>query len=152
MKVSIRTASTGLVICDILLNNNVVLIYCDVSTRRPRPLVPDTWQRTVFDTVHGLSHVSIRTIKIEDDCKDVCMARFPETSRHVGKSMAQWLKSASTFHGPRGSVHYSIALHSFLCSDRTRVRSRVTVHFRILVGIVSTSSPSSYSHLCGVDV
>ena len=33
------------------------------SRKRPRPLVPDTWQRTVFDAVHGFSHPSIRTTK-----------------------------------------------------------------------------------------
>ena len=33
------------------------------STGRPRPLVPDTWQRTVFDAVHDLSHPSIRATK-----------------------------------------------------------------------------------------
>ena len=53
---NIRSAPTGLVVREIPLNTNGPSIYCDVSTGRPRPLVPDTWQRTVFDAVHGLSH------------------------------------------------------------------------------------------------
>ena len=60
---SVRTATTSLVICDVPLGNNGELICCDISTGRPRPLVPDTWQRTVFEAVHGLSHPSIRTTK-----------------------------------------------------------------------------------------
>ena len=60
---NMRAASTGVVIRDIPLNTNALLICCDVYTDRPRPLVPDTWQRIVFDAVHGLSHPSIRTMR-----------------------------------------------------------------------------------------
>ena len=45
------------------LNTNGLSICCDVSTGRPRPLDPDTWQRTVFDALHGLSHLSIPTTR-----------------------------------------------------------------------------------------
>ena len=38
-------------------------ICCDISTGRARPLVPDSWQRTVFEAVHGLAHPSIRSTK-----------------------------------------------------------------------------------------
>ena len=58
---AVPTATTGRVIRDIPLGH-----YgnsCDISTGRPRPLVPDTWQRTVFDAVHDLSHPSIRATK-----------------------------------------------------------------------------------------
>ena len=60
---AISTANTGLVIRDIPLDANGISICCDVSTGRPRPLVPDNWQRTVFDAVHGLSHPYIRATK-----------------------------------------------------------------------------------------
>lgn len=60
---AVRTANTGLVIRDIPLDTSGLPICCDVSTGRPRPLVPDSWQRIVFDAVHGLSHPSIRTTK-----------------------------------------------------------------------------------------
>ena len=40
-------------------------MLCDVSTGRPRPLVPTTYRRKIFDVVHGLAHPSIRsTIKL----------------------------------------------------------------------------------------
>ena len=60
---AVPTATTGLVIRDIPLDHYGKSISCDTSTGRPRPLVPDTWQRTVFDAVHDLSHPSIRATK-----------------------------------------------------------------------------------------
>ena len=60
---AVPTATAGLVIQDIPLDNYGNSISCDISTGRPRPLVPDTWQRTVFDAVHDLSHPSIRATK-----------------------------------------------------------------------------------------
>ena len=60
---AVPTATTGLVIRDIPLDHHGNSISCDISSGRPRPLVPDTWQRTVFDDVHDLSHPSIRATK-----------------------------------------------------------------------------------------
>ena len=78
---NMRAASAGLVICDIPLNTKGLSICCDVYTDRPRPLVPDTWQRIVFDAVHGLSHPSIEE---EDDRREVRMARSQQASRRMG--------------------------------------------------------------------
>ena len=38
-------------------------LYCDVSTATQRPLVPLSWRRTVFDSLHGLSHPGIRATR-----------------------------------------------------------------------------------------
>lgn len=38
-----------------------VTILCDVSTGKPRPFIPTTWRRQVFNAVHGLSHPGINT-------------------------------------------------------------------------------------------
>ena len=38
-------------------------ILCDTSTGPPRPLVPRTWRRPVFDSLHGLSHLGIRATR-----------------------------------------------------------------------------------------
>ena len=35
-------------------------MWCDVSTGRPHPLVPEQWRRTVFSTLHDLAHPSVR--------------------------------------------------------------------------------------------
>ncbi|CAI2737819.1 unnamed protein product [Dicrocoelium dendriticum] len=40
-------------------------ILCDTSTGRPRPVVPETFRRLVFDTLHNIAHPGIRaTIKL----------------------------------------------------------------------------------------
>ena len=35
-------------------------LLCDMSTGRPRPLVPVSWQKKVFQSVHSLAHPGIR--------------------------------------------------------------------------------------------
>jgi hypothetical protein len=37
-----------------------VALHCDTSTARPRPYVPETLRRQVFDSLHGLGHVGTR--------------------------------------------------------------------------------------------
>ena len=45
-------------------------IHCDISTGRPRPFVPQSHRRKIFDYVHRMSRASIRsTVKmIADRC------------------------------------------------------------------------------------
>ena len=58
-----RTPITNLTWEYIPINN--IQVLCDVSTGRPRPFVPTSFRRKIFDVVHGLSHLSIRsTIKL----------------------------------------------------------------------------------------
>ena len=42
------------------LANSPDPLFCDVSTGTQRPLVPLSWRRTVFNSLHGLSHPGIR--------------------------------------------------------------------------------------------
>lgn len=58
-----RTAISGLKLEDIQLDQSGTTILCDVSTESPRPIVPKSWQRKVFDIVHGLSHPSVRATR-----------------------------------------------------------------------------------------
>uniref|UniRef100_A0A1X7URT1 Integrase zinc-binding domain-containing protein n=1 Tax=Amphimedon queenslandica TaxID=400682 RepID=A0A1X7URT1_AMPQE len=40
-------------------------LYCDTSKGTPRPVVPPSFHRTVFDSLHSLSHPGIRsTVKL----------------------------------------------------------------------------------------
>ena len=58
-----RTAITGLVWSDVPFGS--ISILCDVSTGRPRPLVPVEFRQQVFDIIHSLAHPSIRsTVKL----------------------------------------------------------------------------------------
>ena len=61
--VAYKTAITNLSWKYVSMENTELL--CDVSMGRPRPFVPETHRRKVFDIIHGLSHPSIRsTIKL----------------------------------------------------------------------------------------
>ena len=52
--------NTTMVVEAIPLANSTDPLYCDTSTGNQRPLVPESWRRTVFDSLHGLSHPGIR--------------------------------------------------------------------------------------------
>ena len=73
---SYRSTDLGLVIQDIQFGpcNNSLL--CDISTRQPRPIiVPASFHRKVFGTIHCLSHPSIRaTQKLITDRGLTCIA------------------------------------------------------------------------------
>ena len=47
--------SSTLVVEAVSLANSSHPLYCDTSTGTQRPLVPLSWRRTVFDSLHGLS-------------------------------------------------------------------------------------------------
>ena len=51
-----KTAITSLRLEDVPFSNGSFTLLCDVSTGTPRPVVPKSWRRLVFDTVHSLSH------------------------------------------------------------------------------------------------
>ena len=51
-----RTAITSLRLEDVPFYNGSFTLLCDVSTGTQRPVVPESWRRLVFDTVHSLSH------------------------------------------------------------------------------------------------
>ena len=55
--------SSPLVVELVSLPNSTNPLFCDVSTGSQRPLVPLQWQRTVFDSLHNLSHPDIRATK-----------------------------------------------------------------------------------------
>ena len=58
-----RETLTGLKWKDVAFGD--VTLLCDVSTGRPRPFVPEKFRREVFNTIHSLSHPSIRsTVKL----------------------------------------------------------------------------------------
>ena len=42
-------------------NIGTTKILCDISTGRPRPLVPKNFRKQIFNTIHSLAHPSIRT-------------------------------------------------------------------------------------------
>ena len=51
-----QTAITGLTIRPIQIHNSGPVLLCDVSLGHPRPIVPRTFQRQVFEAIHNLAH------------------------------------------------------------------------------------------------
>ena len=60
---SLRTSETSLQLKDISYGTNGTTVLCDISTGRARPVVPKSWQRKMFDAIHGLSHPGIRATR-----------------------------------------------------------------------------------------
>ena len=80
-----RTAITSLRLDDVPFANGTFTLLCDMSTSSPRPVVPETWRRLVFDTVHSLSHAGARTMKLLVSCKFVWHG--------LRKQITEWARS-----------------------------------------------------------
>lgn len=60
-----KTALTNLQITRTRLTDQGPELLCDVSTGRPRPIVPPEFRRPVFDVIHNLSHPGVKaTVKL----------------------------------------------------------------------------------------
>ena len=55
--------TSNLKLIQVALDNSTSTLLCDVSTGDQRPLIPQNWKRQIFDTMHGLSHPSIRVTR-----------------------------------------------------------------------------------------
>lgn len=57
---ALQSTKTGLVLEDTPVWDGGPHLLCNVSTGRPRPVVPLSWRRRVFDSVYALSHPGVR--------------------------------------------------------------------------------------------
>ncbi|CAI2727756.1 unnamed protein product [Schistosoma spindalis] len=74
-------------------------ILCDISTGLPRPIVPSTYRRLVFDALHGLSHPGIAaTLRL-------IAARYVWPS--MNKDVRMWVKQC--LQCQRSKVHRHVA-------------------------------------------
>ncbi|GFR61292.1 Pol polyprotein [Elysia marginata] len=55
---SYRTNTTGLVLKDIDIGSST--LFCNTSMGVPRPVLPSSWTRPVYNKIHGLSHSGVR--------------------------------------------------------------------------------------------
>ena len=88
-----RTSVTGLKWEDIDVGG--IKLLCDVSTGRPRPLLPRELRRLAFDTVHGLGHPSIRTT--------VKAMKSKYVWHGIGRDVARWARTC--LHCQQSKVH-----------------------------------------------
>ena len=78
-----KTSITGLKWKEIDMDG--IKLLCDVSTGKPRPLLPQQFRRPAFDTVHGLGHPSIRTT--------VKAMKSKYVWHGIGRDVALWAKT-----------------------------------------------------------
>jgi cleavage and polyadenylation specificity factor subunit 1 len=97
--------SSTLVVQPIPLPNSSDSLLCDTSTSSQRPLVPLQWRRTVFDSLHGLSHPGIRA------------TQRLITSRYVwpgiNADVRRWTRSCIPCQRAKIQRHSSTPLSSF---------------------------------------
>ena len=89
-----------------------VMLWCDTSTKKPRPFVPQKWRRIIFDSLHTLSHPSVRTTKRMISERFVwqglnldvttwaraCMdCQSSKTHRHIQSPLGSYSKSVKRF-------------------------------------------------------
>lgn len=55
-----RTSITGMTLRDVVFESDESSLLCDVSRKTPRPVVPPLLQRSVFDSIHNLTHPGVR--------------------------------------------------------------------------------------------
>ena len=100
-----RTAITSLRLEDVPFSNGAFTLLCDVSTGVPRPIVPETWRKLVFDIVHSLSHPGARTTKRLVSRKFVWHG--------LGKQITEWAKSCIPCQKAKVHKHTKAPLSKF---------------------------------------
>ena len=87
------------------LSSEVGTIICDISTGKPRPIVPEAHRRHVFDHFHGISHPGIRATR------KLIAQRFvwPKMNNEVGI----WTKSCLACQQSKIHRHTSTPLSHF---------------------------------------
>ena len=62
-----------------------VMLLCDVSTGTPRPYVPYKFRKTIFDSLHSLSHPGIRATQKLITTRYVCP--------NINSDVRKWARS-----------------------------------------------------------
>ena len=97
-----RTAITGLQFKDIPFGPNNTTLLCDVSLGRPRPLVPFSFRRRIFDTLHGLSHLGVwATHKL-------VVRKY--VWHGLGRQVGEWAKSCTACQRTKVNFHHRAPL------------------------------------------
>ena len=98
-----------LVVEAIPLPHSSIPLYCDTSTGKQRPLVPPAWRRTVFDSLHGLSHPGIRATQ------KLITARFVWPG--INADVRRWTRSCVQCQRAKIQRHSTATLSSFPTPD-----------------------------------
>ena len=126
-----RTAITGLVLEDVKFGPTNTTLLCDVLSGQPRPIVPSSWRRKVFEAVHNLSHPSIRATRT------LITRKF--MWHGINKQIGAWAKACIACQTYKVHRHVKAPLSTF------KVPSRRFDHINIdLVGPLPPSQGYTY--------
>ena len=127
--------SSPLVVESIPLPNSTDLLICDVSTGSQRPLVPLQWRRTVFDSLHNLSHPGILATQ------KLVTSRFVWPG--INADVRRWTRSCIQCQKAKVQRHSATALSPFRTPD-----ARFDFIHVDLVGPLPTSRGYTYLLTC----
>ena len=126
-----RTATAGLKLEDVKFGPREETILCDTSSGQPRPLVPSSWRRQVFETIHNLSHPSIRATR------NLIARKF--MWHGMNKQVSAWAKACIACQRSKVHRHVKASLTPF------KVPSRRFEHINIdIVGPLPPSRGFTY--------
>ena len=101
--------TSTLVVEPVTLANSPHPLYCDTSSGTQRPLVPLSWRRTVFDSLHGLSHPGIRATQ------KLITARFVWPG--INSDVRRWTRTCVKCQRAKVQRHSTTPLSSFPTPD-----------------------------------
>ena len=84
-------------------------IICDVSTGKPRPVVPSTHRRAVFNSIHGLSHPGVRATQ------QLITARF--VWHGINRDVRNWARTCLHCQKSKIQRHIHAPLGTFQAPD-----------------------------------
>ena len=100
-----RTSTSSFQLEDIPFGTQGVTLLCDTSTGHARPIVPASWRRRVFDTIHRLSHPSVRTTR------KLIASRFVWSG--LQKQVGIWAKQCIPCQSSKIQTHIKAPLEKF---------------------------------------
>ena len=101
--------SSSLRLHDVPLPSSTGTILCDISTALPRPYVPPSYRRHIFDQLHSLSHPGIRA------SQQLITERFVWPG--INKDVRQWARSCSKCQEAKVQRHVTAPSGTFLAPD-----------------------------------
>lgn len=124
--------SSTLVVEAIPLANSTHPLLCDTSTGGQRPLVPLQWRRTVFDSLHSLSHPGIRATQ-----------RLVTARSGINADVRRWTRSCIPCQRSKVHRHTVAPLSPFPAPD-----ARFTTVHIDLVGPLPPSQGFTHILIC----
>ena len=106
-----ESTKSSLNLQEFTVNDGMTKIICDTSKSKIRPVIPECYQKVIFDKMHNMSHPGLKTTK------NIIQQRF--VWHGMNKDIANWVKSCPTCQKGKVLRHNKTPLQKFdLPSER----------------------------------